>query len=367
VLCPNGTVDTGSGDVNPTYPGGYRPGTSGGDMGLDMSTKWGTGWLPGQYKTLYNTYAAGVNQSWVPFSIDTTKKAVNEYNNMPSAGTGICPFCVGGLHLARYRAFSDLYVWDEIGQTTAGYSSCFYNTCDTSEAVNVCAPGSQVCTPKQVCTPNPSKCSGGSNSTCTVDADCGSYSGCKNNPSHPHCTSDVDCQGRGMCNSAQQEYCMVQSDCGGSYDCIHFPDETVHTDDTCYTTVFKCLPQPDTCTTAASCSPPSSSSCTCTTPTVCRDTTQHLCNDGYGTYSGSFNDPPCDPISQQICTKKHPGSGCAGNVSSSGKCIRFCEKLGESTECPGTVKNSIGNASVPAFCGGAVPGCGGSGGPAVRS
>lgn len=117
VVCPN-KGDSGDSTTFPP-PGGVGSGIKG-------AVKYPTdaGWLPNQYKALYMTFADGVNQSWAPFSIDTSSKTVKEWNS-------------GSQH-AAYRYFADIYTYDAIGQFGAGDGVCWYHTCTFTTYPDVC-------------------------------------------------------------------------------------------------------------------------------------------------------------------------------------------------------------------------------------
>ncbi|MCL4732395.1 hypothetical protein KJZ71_01160 [Patescibacteria group bacterium] len=111
VLCPNDYATTG--DSKTLATGGVGGGIQGA-----VAYPTDAGWLPKQYKAFYMTMAGGVNQSWVPFSIDTTSKTVKEWKGGGSGATQ-----------AAYRYFADMYTFEAVGQQGAGSGVCWYHTC----------------------------------------------------------------------------------------------------------------------------------------------------------------------------------------------------------------------------------------------
>lgn len=138
VLCPNEHTDSGIWSTEDDYQkfGGKYPTEA--------------DWPPDQHKTLFMTYAGGVNQSWVPLSIDTTSQQLRMWSGGGDEGN----------HHAAYRYFADLWNWSGMYNAGAGDGACYYHTCSHYNF----REGDQVCTQDEslVCTSN-ADCSGEGN------------------------------------------------------------------------------------------------------------------------------------------------------------------------------------------------------------
>ncbi|HWQ99346.1 MAG TPA: hypothetical protein VN397_00680 [Candidatus Methylomirabilis sp.] len=216
VLCPN----TGNAGDSTTAP------SNGVGKNINGAVKYPTdaGWPPKQYKALYMTIAGGVNQSWVPFSIDTTSKTVKAWNN-------------GNQH-AAYRYFGDLYTIEGIGQLGAGTGVCWYHTCsyftgkDSSGQATKWPPvvdGAQ----KYLCNDGKGKYSGDPNAPACTGPDkdiCVKYFGANTKTCTKTVNASVQCV-KFCTNPMGQDVCTgtvkgssggatVEAFCGGPMNCV---------------------------------------------------------------------------------------------------------------------------------------------------
>jgi cysteine-rich repeat protein len=116
ILCPNGTTDEGiygtGEELEAFYSDAAGPYPSGSKAP----------------KNLHMTYAGGVNQYWVPISIDTTNRVVRAWDSNASGRTNLENR--EGYHMAAYRYFADTYSRDVIYSFHAGNGGCWYETCN---------------------------------------------------------------------------------------------------------------------------------------------------------------------------------------------------------------------------------------------
>lgn len=221
-VCPN---DPTPGNSQTVATGGVGAGIRGA-----VSYPTDAGWPDAQFPALKMTYAGGVNQYWVPFSIDTTNRAVKEWNSDGWEANGV--------HHAAFHSFADTYWSGGPWNMAPGTGECWYHT------------------------------SSNFNST--------------------------DSQGN---------------------------------------------------------------------PVAWPPSGQYLCSDGAAInaaarYSGSPSDPPCDTTSRDACRAAFAGVSpqprCAGTVSSSVRCVQFCNMTAtdKRSVCTGDVAGTSGNGRIEAFCGG---------------
>ena len=107
VLCPNDYVTTG--DSTTVAQGGVGKGIAGA-----VAYPTDSGWPAIQYRALKMTFALGVDQFWVPFSLDTTAKKINEWSS--------------GYKHASFLYFSDIYWRWDLDMRKAGDGMCYFNT-----------------------------------------------------------------------------------------------------------------------------------------------------------------------------------------------------------------------------------------------
>ncbi|OGL73627.1 hypothetical protein A3D73_03365 [Candidatus Uhrbacteria bacterium RIFCSPHIGHO2_02_FULL_60_44] len=219
VVCPNG----GAGDST-TFPQG------GIGRGIKGAVRYPTdaGWPPIQYKALYMTLATGVNQSWVPFSIDTTSKLVKVWKDNEDGTT---------LH-AAYRYFADLYTTESVGQTWVGDGWCWFNTCKyvtgtDSQGKDTVWPPNIDGTQQYVCSDNKGKYSGDPDDppcTSTDQTICVKYYGadtkkCTKTPDpNTRCVRFcTDPKGKDICEgtiNGSSDVAAVEAFCGGPIPCV---------------------------------------------------------------------------------------------------------------------------------------------------
>ncbi len=118
ILCPNGNTDSGimSSAADVPYSGEFplkKPDDTNGRRNQDHSL----------------TLMGGINQYWVPFSIDTTSKQVLEWDasfNSPNRASSANP---KGYHMAANRYFADTFADNYTPYAYPGYGTCYYTTC----------------------------------------------------------------------------------------------------------------------------------------------------------------------------------------------------------------------------------------------
>jgi cysteine-rich repeat protein len=133
VLCPNGNTDSGimTSAADAPFSGAY-PQTN------DPNGR--------AIQNLAMTFAGGINQYWVPFSIDTSNRQVVEwdasFNDPNRAGMA----SMKGYHMAANRYFADTYARNIVYSSGPGNGTCYSYTCgDPSDNGAYLPSGSSIC------------------------------------------------------------------------------------------------------------------------------------------------------------------------------------------------------------------------------